>query len=99
MKLTYYFCFFLVLLIDFFILVKYLIMFIEKAIYAEDYPIIVTLDISLKGSLQLSLFIIEWILVLKKQLFNYCKVAYAVKFLMILIVFFQSFCFTGTLQE
>jgi hypothetical protein len=51
MKLPFFFCFFAVSLADFFVLLKYIFMGFENISYKEDYPMVVTLEIVVKGLL------------------------------------------------
>jgi len=83
----------MVTMIDFFILLKYIIMLFEKAAYSEDYPKFVLIDVVLKMMLQFMLFLAEWILVMKYKKFEFCKLTYGIKFILIIGVLFTSFCF------
>jgi hypothetical protein len=68
-KLTLFFCLFVVVIIDCFLLLKYLVMFIEFLTYKEDYPILVALDVFFKGVIQLTLVVLEGPFIFKQMKF------------------------------
>lgn len=64
MKLTFYFCLFIIVIIDFFLTLKGAIMLIERFRYRENYPFLVFIDVLLKFFLHGACLLIEGILVL-----------------------------------
>ena len=65
MRLTFYFCLFIIVIIDFFLTLKGIIMLIERFRYLENYPNLVFIDVLLKFLLHGTCLVIEWVLVLR----------------------------------
>ena len=51
LKSSFYCCMFMMWVIDAFVLLKYMVMFAEMAIYTDQYPWLVALDVSFKAFL------------------------------------------------
>lgn len=85
---SFYCIMFILWIIDTAVLIKFIIMFAEMAIYSEDYPWMVKLDIIVKALLQICLVLVEGIFIIKNKQFQFCKATYGIKFLQILFVLF-----------
>ena len=91
MKVSFLFCIFVMSIIDFFILFKYVLEFRESRAYPVDFPQIVLFQIWFKGLLLLALVILEGFGILYKHMFSICKVAYFLKVIEIFFVFYEAF--------
>ena len=49
MRLSLYFVLYVILIIDFFVALKFFIMLFERFAYLADYPVIITAEIIVKG--------------------------------------------------
>lgn len=87
-KVSYLFCALVVTLIDFFILLKYVLQFWEMKAYSEDYPVRVAVPVVVKFIILFALFGIEG-LVLRRKQFQLCKGLYGLKLAQIFVVFVQ----------
>lgn len=74
----------MVSLIDTFVLIKYIVMFSEKAIYSEDYPSLVFGSVIFKFFLQITIVVIQWHYAFRKLQFKLCKLVYGLKFVEII---------------
>jgi len=61
---------------------------VEMAVYQEDYPQVVAIELCLKTIICTFLLLFEAWFILKKKLFNFCKVTYALKLILIIIAFY-----------
>jgi len=98
-KLSFFFCFFLIVLIDFFLTIKHLIILKDLWEYTADFPWLVTLQNCVKGTIQFCIISVEYFFVFRDKQFTWCKISYALKFVQILFVLVQAFCFKDLLQE
>ena len=67
--------------------------------YKEDYPQIVAIQNSVKTALISIMVFIEGYFVLRKKIFNFCKMLYALKILQVIVVFYHIFVNKDLLEE
>lgn len=77
--------------IDFVILVKYIIQISEMHSYKEDYPQVVAAEVILKTIICWVMVMVEGLLIFKLRIFKACKVAYGLKLTKIIFIFYQAF--------
>ena len=72
-------------------IVTYLIQISEMHFYKEDYPKVVALEIIIKFFISWFMVVLEAILIVKLRIFKACKLAYAIKLVKIIFIFYQAF--------
>jgi len=98
-NLTFYFCLMVISIIDVALLLKFVAMLAEMYVYNKNYPVLAMIDILIKFVIQLAIVFVETIYLFQKQSFSLSKITYGLKFVQILFVLFQAFCYRETLSK
>lgn len=97
-NLSWYFCLMIITIIDIFLLLKYIAMIIEMLVYKQNYPVLIMSTVLVKFVIQASIVGIQSNVVFKNKMFSYSKSTYGLKFVEILVVLFQAFCYRARLS-
>ena len=78
-KISYMFAIFMMMMVDMVILVRYIITIWEMGRYKEDYPESVKFEVQFKTALLGLMIFTEGVLIIRFKLFDFCKLAYALR--------------------